>query len=280
MVGIGPDPAADAAEMAAARPTLSRIRHRALLALVRPAEAAARRLVIALALAIPAAPGAATPDEPRLATPDVPHRPRRAHMPRQPVPGPTILRDGTGTGIVLPRPGPGAAALPAWARCAHEPAPIRILRLPLADPARRIRVRRVAMRDLPRIWAPGSAVPFRPPLPPEPAPHDRLDATRLVLRIRALASALDDMPGEARRFRRWHARRAAEAAEAMRLAGRGPAGATAAPAAGATRRHRRISPLRTGRPPGGRRRPTHEVHAILNEAHGLAFDALARRDTS
>jgi hypothetical protein len=144
------------------------------------------------------------------------------------------------------------------------------------------------VRDLPRIWAPGCAVPFRPPLPPEPAPHDRLDATRLVLRVRALASALDDLPGEARRFRRWHARRAAEAAqilraeaaETLRLAGRGPAGGTAAPAAGATRRHRRVSPLRTGRPPGGRRRPTHEVHGILNEAHGLAFDALARRDTS
>lgn len=338
MVGAGGGRAADAAALSADRPTLSRHRHRALLRLVRPAEAAARRLVIALALAVAAPPEAAQAGRPvpaaaggpEPATPVPPGRPRRAHQPRQPEPTPTILRDGIGTGIVLPRPasshpssghpfpghpiagasGGGAAGqaapaasatggepagLPAWAAVRAEARPPRALRLPLTDPARRLRARRVALRDLPRIGVPGVVGPQRPPRRPVPAPHDRLDATRLVLRIRALAAALDDLPGEARRFRRWQARHAAEiardrAAESARhgrigadaapLPGvAGQAGGSSAPPAG-PRRFRRLSPLRSGRPPGGRRTPTHEVHAILAEAHDLAFRALQAPDTS
>ena len=36
------------------------------------------------------------------------------------------------------------------------------------------------------------------------------------------------------------------------------------------RRHHRLSPMRPGRPPGFRKRSTHEVHELLNELHGLA----------
>jgi hypothetical protein len=358
MVGAGGGRAADAAALSADRPTLSRHRHRALLRLVRPAEAAARRLVIALALAVAAPPEAAQAGRPVPAaaggpepgTPVPPGRPRRAHQPRQPEPTPTILRDGIGTGIVLPRPAsshpypghpssghsypghacsgppfpghpglghpiPGAsgggaagqaapaasatggepAGLPAWAAVRAEARPPRALRLPLTDPARRLRARRVALRDLPRIGVPGVVGPQRPPRRPVPAPHDRLDATRLVLRIRALAAALDDLPGEARRFRRWQARHAAEIARdrAAESARHGRIGADAAPLPGVAgqaggsstppagpRRFRRLSPRRSGRPPGGRRTPTHEVHAILAEAHDLAFRALQAPDTS
>lgn len=103
MLGVGPDPAA-AAELAVDRPSLSRIRHRALLSLVRPAEAAARRLVIALALAVPAARdrvGAGIV----LARPDSVHRDPfhlvSAHLARRP-------------GNPLPRPAARPPARPPW----------------------------------------------------------------------------------------------------------------------------------------------------------------------
>ena len=49
-----------------------------------------------------------------------------------------------------------------------------------------------------------------------------------------------------------------------------------------TGRTRRVWPLRPGRPPGQRpaNRRTHEVHEILNDLHGLAFDVLEHPDTS
>ena len=50
----------------------------------------------------------------------------------------------------------------------------------------------------------------------------------------------------------------------------------------ATGRTRRVWPLRPGRPPGQRpaNRRTHEVHEILHDLHGLAFDVLEHPDTS
>ena len=105
------------------------------------------------------------------------------------------------------------------------------------------------------------AVPHRLPLPP--TPHDRLDATRLVLRLRALAEALDDLPRQARRFLRWQALRARARARGLKS---------------------RISPLRGGRPPGqlcaGSRRPRHEIHEILRDLCFYAGRALDCPDTS
>ncbi|RST84841.1 hypothetical protein EJC49_18950 [Aquibium carbonis] len=97
----GPDQVAAAAELAIDRPTLARFRHRALLALVRPAEAAARRLIIALALMTPAAPDAAGPKGTQPEKPEAPACPPKPCRPRR---GPTIVRDGAGTGIVLADP--------------------------------------------------------------------------------------------------------------------------------------------------------------------------------
>lgn len=298
MLGVGPDPAAAAAELAVDRPTLSRVRHRALLSLVRPAEAAARRLVIALALAVPAAPDAAGPDTPQRLTPDAPGGVHRAPVPRRPRRRLTVVRDGVGTGIVLARPGSvhrdpfhlvpaHLAPGPILAGLAAAPAarPPRVLPLPLTDPARRFgRPRRVAPRDQPRIWVAGGREPLR--RPPPPRPDDRLDATRLVLRVGALAAALEDLPREAARFRRWRTRnlaaiaRAREALDAGPPAGQPPLASTRAATMARARRFPRLSPLRAGRPPGWRRRSASEIQAILADANGLVLDLMARRDTS
>ena len=162
--------------------------------------------------------------------------------PRKPKPKPAILRNGAGTGIVMPA---GYRACP--------PAE-RTLLLPLTDRLRRPgRQRRAATGCVPRISFPGFAAPS--PVRLAPAPGDRIDATRMAQRLAALASALDDLPSHARRFARWRARR-----DAGRI--------------------RRPSPLRAGRPPGHSRRPAHAVHAILDTLHDLAFWALESPDTS
>jgi hypothetical protein len=210
------------------RPILPRHLHRAILRLLRPAESAARRLVIVMARG--------------LVVTLAPPRPRKAK------PASTFLRKPGGTGILMPR---GAMAT-------ARPAP-RALALPLLDPLRpfRPRPRRPARSGIPRVSLPGITALF--PVTPRrpPAPDDPLDATRLALRLQALRAALDDLPGQARRFARWRARKQAG-------------------------RTRRVWPLRPGRPPGQRpsnRRP-HEVHEILHDLHGLAFDVLECPDTS
>jgi hypothetical protein len=82
-----------------------------------------------------------------------------------------------------------------------------------------------------------------------------VNATSLCRRLEALKRALEDLPRQAKRLARWRARR-----EAMP-------------------NPKFTSPLRPGRPPGHRRKPTHEVDEVLIECHGLAFDAL-KPDTS
>mgnify|MGYP003532156369 CR=1 FL=1 len=72
----------------------------------------------------------------------------------------------------------------------------------------------------------------------------------------AMKDALEDIPRQARRLARWRSRPVAE------------------------RRPPRESPLRAGRPPGWRLRPTHEVHEILKECHWLARNAHLQLDTS
>jgi hypothetical protein len=212
-------------------PTLPRHLHRAVLRLLRPAESAARRLIVVAARG--------------LVVTLPPPRPRRQK------PRPTILRGGIGTGIVMPA---GAFSSRAGVRAGGAAA--RKLSLPLLDPLRRVRRRGTAAPGVPRISLPGVTAPF--PVAPRrpPAQDDRVDVTRLALRLAALGAALDDLPGQARRFARWKA--------------------------GARRARRRAWPLRPGRPPGQRpaRRRAHEVHDILNDLHGLAFDALEHPDTS
>jgi len=209
------------------RRTLTRRLHRAILRLLRPAESAVRRLIIV------AARGVTLP----------PPRPRKAR------PASIFLRKPGGTGIYLP-PGVRLSVLPA--REAGRSA------LPLLDPLRRsFRRRYQAQTSIPRISFPGVTAPspITPRLPP--APDDRLDATRLALRLRALGAALDDLPGQAKRFARWEARRR-------------------------IKRTRRSWPLRPGRTPGQRpaNRRRHEVFEVLGDLHWLAFEVLEHRDTS
>lgn len=194
-----------------------------------------------------------------------------------------------GIAVVMP---PADLARDAAARrtAAMRAARPRTLCLPLFDPPRSVLSPElvegskgskgrhyVPAHAVPRILFPGIAEPFS--LPPPPSPDDPIDATRIGLRLAALAAALDDLPGQAKRFARWQARNTRE---------------------NAAGRIRRTSPLRRGRPPGGRLtrfdpsayrdaagaqgrnapRNVREVDEILAHAHALAIHALERPDTS
>jgi hypothetical protein len=240
-------------------PTLPRHLHRAVLRLLRPAEAAARRLVIVMArgLVVKLPPARLSKPQPR----------------------PAILHNRLGTGILMPRgfrPEPG---LPAPARRAVSPA--------LLDPLPRRRTfGRPAASGIPRISFPGLVAPHPVVVRRPPSPDDPVDAARLALRLEALASALDDLPGQARRFARWRARRDAAGAQDRNrdAAGAQDRNRDAANALARQGRHtgraRRVWPLRPGRPPGGRLRPTHEVHEILRDLQWFAGKAMERTDTS
>lgn len=284
-------PLAEPGEGADHRPTLPRHLWRAILRLLRPAEAAARRLIIA------AARGIVVP---------VPSPRRRKPKPKPKPVDPAPLLRGLGIAVTVPhgaRPqcgsspvyGGGVAprVLPSASPRTGSgdggggmapTSPARIA-FPLLDPPRRIlslskgRRRMTPAHAAPRIMLPGVIEPHR--LPPPPSPDDAVSAARLGRRLAALAAALDDLPGHARRFARWKARREA----------------------GLERRH---SPLRSGPPPGGRlaryepgavasgaqdrdnagraarprARPIREVDHILVHAHELAWYALEHPDTS
>jgi hypothetical protein len=99
----------------------------------------------------------------------------------------------------------------------------------------------------PRVAAMWAALPRS-----HPAGDGLINAKRLIRRLQALKSALDNLPRQARRLAHWRIR------------------------------HPELkykSPLRPGPPPGHRRRKLHEIDEILTECHGLAWDAL-KVDTS
>ena len=245
------------AGMAGGASTLPRRLHRAILMLLRPAESAARRLIIAaahgLVVVLPPA--------------------------RKPKPKPEIRRG--------PR-----AFMPAGPKKRRKAAP-RAWNLSLLDPLKRPfrrRRRYTPAHAAPRIRSFGFDSPFLPKPPPPPAPpspDDPIDAARLSQRLAVLAAALDDLPGQARRFARWKARNDAAIARDRQARdaamAQGKHGPSAVP-------FRRNSPLRRGRPPGGRLsrydptathpRRIREVDEILAHAHALAVYALDRPDTS
>jgi hypothetical protein len=239
--------------------TLPRRLHCAILRLLRPAESTARRLIIAAARGI-----VVTLPPPRKPKPKPPIRGPRAFMPVNP-------------------------------KKRSKPAP-RVCSLPLLDPLKRyFRVRRryVPAHAAPRIrWLGGFDSPFlpRPPPPPAPpSPDDPSDAARLGQRLVVLGAALDDLPGQAKRFARWRARNDAALARDSQARdaaiAEGKHGPSVVP-------FRRSSPLRRGRPPGGRLsrydptathpRRIREIDEILAHAHALAVYALdpPRADTS
>jgi hypothetical protein len=168
-----------AAERLSAALTLPRHLHRLVLRLLRPAEAAARRLIILAARGL-----VVEPAPPR---------------PRKPRPPSIFVRDGIGTGIVRRGSKP-------------DRTPPRTLSLPLLDPLKRWGRRRwVKQRSVPRITFDFDR--RREPAPPPPSPDDPLDAGRLHRRLDALVSALDNLPRQAKRFARWQARLDAASAQ-------------------------------------------------------------------
>jgi hypothetical protein len=117
-------------------------------------------------------------------------------------------------------------------------------------------------KNPPRIhffeYDPRVAALFPAPQPvavPPPPPDGLVNAERLTRRLRALKSALDDLPRHARRLVRWRVRR--ENIKTPKFK----------------------SPLRPGPPPGHRKRPIHPVDEILADCHALAWDAM-KPDTS
>lgn len=242
----GPEAAQAEKRTPSPAPTLPRRLRLVILALLRPAESAARRLIIAAARGL-----AATPPPPRKPAP------KRKTM------EPLLRRLGIAV-VISPADRARAAAAERNATRARPPG------LPLFDPPKRLfRARRPGpARAVPRILFPGPGAPV--PRTAPPSPDDPIDATRLLQRLAALAEALDDLPGQAKRFARWRARRDA--------------------AQGRPAPFRRIAPLRPGRPPGGRLsrydptavhpRRIREVDEILAHAHALALFALRLPDTS
>ena len=95
----------------------------------------------------------------------------------------------------------------------------------------------------------------RPVVEPPPPPDGRVSATRLHRRLQALKLALDDLPHQAKRLVRWQERRKASPWPKSTM------------------------PLRSGRPPGYRRKPIHEVDEVLVECDFLAWEAM-KPDTS
>ena len=169
------------------KPALTLPRHLrlAILRLLRPAEAAARRLIIAAARGL-------------VVVLPPPRKPRSKPATAEP----QLRRFGIA--VVM---SPADLARADAIRRAAATARPRTLSLPLFDPLRRpVRGNRryVPAHAAPRILFPGVTEPFS--LPPPPSPDDPIDATRLGLRLAALAAALDDLPGQAKRFARWKAR--------------------------------------------------------------------------
>ncbi|MEQ1944405.1 hypothetical protein ABMA32_18470 [Mesorhizobium sp. VNQ89] len=228
------------------RCTLPRHLRLAILRILRPAESAARRLVIAAARGLVVA---------------LPPLRNSAPKPVDPVP---MLRR---FGIAVVLPPSEIARMPANAPHPEAQAkglPRRTL-LPLFDPPRRLRRpngRTVPAHAAPRILSPGLAEPYR--LPPPPSRDDPVDCTRLGLRLAALAAALDGLPAQARRFARWQARRSRVAAGRLPLRpGRPPGG--------------RLSRFN---PTAFRRRNIRDIDEVLAHAHALALHALQYPDTS
>ena len=191
--------------------------HRTVLRVLRPAESAVRRLIVVAARG--------------LVVKVAPSRPMSKG-----------LRIGKGSG----------PSRPAFRLCDK-----RIFFPELSN--RRVRYAKHPPRIL--FLGPDSRVddlwPRPPPAPPPPPPDGLVTAARLARRLKALKSALEDLPHQARRMARWRARR--EAAKAPKFK----------------------SPLRPGQPPGHRRKPTHEIDGILTECHWLAWEVMRLKpDTS
>jgi hypothetical protein len=95
----------------------------------------------------------------------------------------------------------------------------------------------------------------RPVVESPPSPDGLVNAERLHRRLQALKAALDDLPRQAKRLFRLQQRRKASPWPKSTM------------------------PLRSGRPPGYRRKPIHEVDEVLVACDWLAWEAM-KPDTS
>jgi hypothetical protein len=130
----------------------------------------------------------------------------------------------------------------------------------LFDPPKRLKSIRVMKftRMVPRIHV----YPYdtlgpapKPVIEAPPPPDGRVCATRLHRRLNALKSALEDLPRQAKRLFRLQERRKASPWPKSTM------------------------PLRSGHPPGHRRKPIHEVDEVLGACDWLAWEAM-EPDTS
>jgi hypothetical protein len=221
--------------------TLPRRLHRAILRLLRPAEAATRRLIIIVARGLVLPP------------PSFKHKPK----PR------SLIEAHTGTGIVDTGISICQLGLANVAPPIRKPRG-RALDLPLTDTLPGLpRRRHVVAASVPRISGAGSAALVAAPPRRRLSANDLLDVTTLHRRLAILARALDDLSGQAKRLARWRARR------------------DRAIMCGAFHRRSMMRPGRPPgwRKPGSR--GAYDVHQVLDDLHGLAFWAEEpKHDTS
>jgi hypothetical protein len=114
------------------------------------------------------------------------------------------------------------------------------------------RRRKFAKRG-PRVWSFDRfmAEPIVPKeLAPPPKPEDDLiDATRICRRLQALKRAFEDLPGQAKRYLRWKAKRERQSLKTPMF----------------------TIPMRPGPAPGHRKIHTHEIDDILDDCHAFAW---------
>ncbi|WP_417410805.1 hypothetical protein [Hoeflea sp.] len=171
----------------------------------------------------------------------------------------TLPGHPTRTGIFLHgRPARAEDLKPPRRPCGNKAAP-GLRSFALLDPLKRF----APDRPHPSQWQPRIVIDLDRGMPvtaPEPTPvseDDPVSAAQLCRRLSAFRAALDDLPAQARRLARWRLRRSLGSV-----------------------RIRRVSPLRSGLPPGHRQPQDHEVDMVLFRCHGLAVDLAMRCDTS
>ncbi len=193
--------------------------YRAVLRILRPAESALRRLIVVAARGLVVKPTASRP------RPAGAKGIRKSGYPRSA----SFQLFDPRTRIVLPR-----------RRIPKRPGP----RIHMFN----------ADNELVTVWPPPR--PATSPTPPPPKAADGMvSAARVIRRLEALESALQDLPRQARRLVRWRMRQEKSPEPSFK------------------------SPLRPGRPPGHRTRVVHQVDELLSECHWLACRA-AMADTS
>jgi len=264
--------------------TLPRATRNYLLRILRPAESAARRLIVIAARGIavevkllPASPlrgGRRVASKARQSRVGVRTADRGDVSPPPGSAAPSALRtvcfsDLPSRGRSKPKRSATGIANPPGSRPDGETPTPATASFPLLDSLKRFDFapRRRYATTVPRVRALADIslpVYMRQPEPPAshpPAPDDQLDATRILRRLVTLKRALDDIDAQARRLARLQARGDFRSKQPNSRPGR-------------------IDPMRPGWPPGRRKRPRYEVDDVLANLHSFAVLAMKPPDTS